>query len=269
MAYTLTDLPQVRASLLGPHGMWHMLRKDLFQNLEMPSHFNKTVCPELGCAPNLAVMIVAMSGLETMATVANIGGFPAGAPGDDATERVKRFSDQYLVRANPEYGRSPGQSLIRLLWDAYRNGGLHKFLPKKGTFQIGGRPVTITFGVGWLETGTGADQRSSSLQEIRLLRASDPRLTGLRPPHLGVVQDGPDSFQFWICAQLFVLEFVEAVEAWMRDLGSVAGLDRWFIDGANKFEDGLTLGRHPESVACLTAMIAAARASSSTSVADS
>jgi hypothetical protein len=259
MAYTLTDLPQVRASLLGPGGMWHMLRKDLLQNLEMPSHFNKTACPELGCAPNLAVMIVGMSGLETMATVANIGGVPAGAPGDDATERVKRFSDRFLVRANPAYGRPLGQSLIRLLWDAYRNGGLHKFLPKKGTFQIAGQAVTVTFGVGWLETGTGTDQRSFSLEEVRALRTSNPTLAGLHPPHLGVVQDGPNSFQFWICAQLFVLELVDAVEAWMWDLGTVGGLDQWFIDGANKFEDGLALKRHPESVACLTAMIAAAR----------
>jgi hypothetical protein len=267
--YTLADLPQVQASLLGFGGLWHMLKKDLLQNLEMPSHFNKTTCPDLGCAPNLAVMIVAMSGLETMATLANIGGVPAGGAGDDATERVKRFADRYLVRANSKYACPLGQSLIRLLWDAYRNGGLHKFFPKRGTFQIGGQSVTVTFGIGWLETGTGETQRSFSLEEVRALRANDPTLASLRPPHMGAVQDGPNSFQFWICAQLFVLEFVDAVETWMREVGAVTGLDHWFVDGANKFEDGLDLKRHPESVACLTAMITAARAAAAPAVSTS
>jgi hypothetical protein len=144
--YTMADFENLRANLLGPNGLWHMLRKDLLQQLEMPAHFDQAVRPELGCAPNLSVMMIAMAGLETMATMAKIGG---RVPGDDATETVKRFADRYLTQVNPLYARPPGQSLIRLLWDAYRNGGIHRFFPKAGTVQVGGRPVDVTFSISW------------------------------------------------------------------------------------------------------------------------
>jgi hypothetical protein len=119
MAYTLADFSHVQASLLDTRGLWHMLKKDLLQNLEMPRHFNKTTCPDLGCAPNLAVMIVAMSGLETMATLANIGGVPAGGAGDDATERVKRFADRQAAwarqrsRSGSDRPASPARPVCR------------------------------------------------------------------------------------------------------------------------------------------------------------
>jgi hypothetical protein len=136
MTYTLADYPELRARLLGDGGLWRMLRKDLLQLVEMPAHFDQAKRPDLGCAPNLSVMVVAMGGLETMATTAKIGGAVAG---DNATETVKRFADRYFQQVNAAYACPAGQSLIRLLWDAYRNGGLHRFFPKAGTVQVGGR----------------------------------------------------------------------------------------------------------------------------------
>jgi hypothetical protein len=96
--YTMADFADLRTRLLGPDGLWHMLRKDLLQLLEVPAHFDQAARPDLGCAPNLSVLMTAMGGLETMATLAKIGG---RVPGDDATETVKRFADRYFQRVNP------------------------------------------------------------------------------------------------------------------------------------------------------------------------
>jgi hypothetical protein len=77
MAYTLADLPQLRTGLVSKDGLWGMLKKDLRQIIAMPSHFDQSKQPELGCGPNLSLMMVAMGGLETMATLANIDGLAA------------------------------------------------------------------------------------------------------------------------------------------------------------------------------------------------
>ena len=79
MAFTLADFSQLQAKLLGPDGLWGMLKKDLRQIIAMPCHFDQISLPELGCGPNLSLMMVAMGGLETMATLANIDGLPARA----------------------------------------------------------------------------------------------------------------------------------------------------------------------------------------------
>lgn len=255
MPYTMADLAQLRANLLGPGSLWHMLRKDLLQQLEMPSRFDPVACPDLGCAPNLSVMIDAMSGLETMATLANIDGV---AQRHDATESATHFADRYFHLVNPSYGRPAGQSLIRLIWDAYRNGGLHKFFPKRDTITVGAQQVSITFTVGWLEHET--PKRSFSLTEVQQLRVADPTLSSTRPGHLVVVPHGPNAFLFYACVQATVLELVDAVGRWMEDLQSGAPFQQWFIDGANEFERGGLLNRHPEARACLAAMILAAQA---------
>jgi hypothetical protein len=248
--YTFADLSDLQARLLGDGGLWHMLRKDLHQQLELPAHFDPVACPDLGCAPNLSVMIDAMSGLETMATLANIDGIVRMR---DATESVTRFADRYFPLVNPSYSRGAGQSLIRLVWDAYRNGGLHKFFPKRDTITVGARQISITFTVGWLEHQS--PKRSFSLAEVRRLRAADPTLSGTRPGHLVVIPNGPNAFAFFACVQATVLELVDAVGLWMDDLQTGSPFDQWFIDGANEFERGGLLNRHPQARACLTAMI--------------
>ncbi len=188
-----------------------MLRKDLLQQLEMPAHFDQAGRPDLGCAPNLSVMMIAMGGLETMATLAKIGGVVANG---NATETVKRFADRYFQHVNPLYARPVGQSLIRLLWDAYRNGGLHRFFPKAGTVQIGGRQVDVRFGVSWYEVAVAGEKRSATLSEARAARASTPALT--------VLSIGPDSYNVWLVAQFFVLDFIDAVERWAGELTPAA-----------------------------------------------
>jgi hypothetical protein len=247
MAYTLADYPQLRASLLGEGGLWHMLRKDLLQQLEMPAHFDQAGRPDLGCAPNLSVMMIAMGGLETMATLAKIGGVVANG---NATETVKRFADRYFQHVNPLYARPVGQSLIRLLWDAYRNGGLHRFFPKAGTVQIGGRQVDVRFGVSWYEVAVAGEKRSATLSEARAARASTPALT--------VLSIGPDSYNVWLVAQFFVLDFIDAVERWAGELTPAAPLGQWFVTGAGDVVDGLALKKHPESLACLADLLATA-----------
>src|SRR5262245_23794360 len=132
MPYSMSDLPHLRQLFLGHGGMWHMLRKDLLQIAEMPSHFNKADHPDLASSPNLCLSILAMSGLEAMGRIANINGHErpnydsSGRPFGNATESVVAFGTRYLIRANPIY-TGP---LVRLVWDAYRNGGVHRFLPK-------------------------------------------------------------------------------------------------------------------------------------------
>ena len=51
MANKLAGYPQLRVRLLDEGGLWHMLRKDLLQQLEMPAHFDQAERPDLGCAP--------------------------------------------------------------------------------------------------------------------------------------------------------------------------------------------------------------------------
>ena len=38
-----------------------------------------------------------------------------------------------------------------LIWDAYRNGGLHNYLPKQGTITTAIGQVRVTFGLSWPE----------------------------------------------------------------------------------------------------------------------
>jgi hypothetical protein len=226
-----------------------MLHKDLLQQLEMPAHFNQVTHPELGCAPNLSVMMIAMGGLETMATLANIDGV---APAENATETVKHFADRYFHRACPVYARPAGQSLIRLIWDAYRNGGLHRFFPKAGVLPVGGRQINVTFGVSWFEVSNSEGKRSATVEEARIARATAQRLK--------VQSAGIDSYYIWIVAQFFVLDFIEAVQTWISELTPVADLGPWFIDGATALEGGLAPGCHAESLACLADLITTAPA---------
>src|SRR5262249_21754217 len=233
--------------LLGQGGLWHMLRKDMFQLLEMPAHFDQAVRPDLGCAPNLSVMMVAMGGLDTMATMAKIGG---AAPGGNATEQVKRFADRYFRQVNAAYARATVQSRIRLLWDAYRNGGLHRFFPKAGTVQVGSRQVDVTFGISWCEVGVPGGKRSATLSEARAARAATPVLD--------VRSAGADSYNIMLVAQFFVLDFIDAVEKWIGELSEAAPLGVWFVAGAGDVESGLALKKHAESLACLADLLATA-----------
>ena len=182
-----------------------------------------------------------------MATLANIDGV---APARNATETVKHFADRYFHRANPVYARPAGQSLIRLLWDAYRNGGLHRFFPKAGTLPVGGQQINVTFGVSWFEVAIPGGKRSATVVEARTAQASAPRLI--------VHSTGRDSYQVWIVAQLFILDFIEAVETWLGELTPAPDLGPWFIDGANALEAGMAPGRHAESLACLADLVTTA-----------
>ena len=195
-------------------------------------------------------MMIAMGGLETMATLANIDGVVANG---DATETVKRFADRYFPQVNRRlYARPADQSLIRLLWDAYRNGGLHCFFPKAGKeVQIGGRQVDVTFGVSWYEVDEPGGKRSATLSEARAARASTPALS--------VQLIGPDSYNVWLMAQFFVLDFIDAVEKWDEELTQAAPLRQWFVTGAGVVEDRSIPKKHSESLACLADLLATAR----------
>lgn len=255
MPYTIADFPQLQKDLLGDGSLWHMLRKDLLQILASPYHFDQAKQPELGCGPNLSLMMVAVGGLETMATLANIDGLPASA---NATDMVKRFAERYFPAVNPLYARPKGQSLPMLIWDAYRNGGLHKYFPKKDTIAAAAGQVTVTFGLTWPETVPPDPKRCRSLEEMRERRAANPALGGPGSRHLSVEVNGPGDVNFWVCAPYFALELVEVVERWMGEFAGAADLQQWFVDGANKLEKGLQLDNPPGSRACLTSMVDAA-----------
>jgi hypothetical protein len=263
MAYTIADFPQLQTSLLGAGSLWHMLKKDLLQITASPSYFDQATQSDLGCGPNLSLMMVAVGGLETMATLANIDGLV----GMNATDMVKRFAERYFPAVNPLYTRPAGESLPALIWDAYRNGGLHKYFPKKDTIAAATGQVSVTFGLSWPETAPPDPKRSLSLDEMRRRRATTPALGGPGSKHLAVEVKAPGAVNVWVCAPYFTLELVGAVEKWVGELPGDADLQNWFVAGANKLDDGLRLGNPPGARACLTSMVDAAIAATATPVA--
>jgi hypothetical protein len=254
MAYTITDYPNLRTKLLGDDkGLWQMLKADLFHIIDSPSHFKYAEKPELARGPGLALMMVAVGGLETMATLANIGGLPQ----TNATEMVKRFADRYFATVNPRYNRGSGESLPTLIWDAYRNGGLHKFFPKQDTISVASGQVHVIFAVSWPETG-GPANRSMSLDEVRLWRVKTLGQGNSGMRHLDVEALAPPLVKFWVNSPVFALELAEAVGKWETDMVGDANLQQWFVAGADRLEDGLKLDNPPGSHACLRSMVNAA-----------
>jgi hypothetical protein len=254
MPYTIADYTQLETSLLGVGGLWRMLQKDLLQIIASPFHFDQVKQPELGCGPNLSLMMVAVGGLETMATLANIDGLT----GKNATDTVKRFADRYFPGVNTGYARPKGESLPMLLWDAYRNGGLHKYFPKQDTIAAASGQVKVTFGLSWPETKLLDPKRSLSLEEMRARRKGNPALGGPGTRHLAVEMLAPGEAAFWVCSPYFALELEDAVEKWVAELPADPTLRQWFVDGANKLDEGLRLDNPPGSRACLTSMVDAA-----------
>lgn len=251
--YTMNDFPALKKAVLGKDGVWPMMKKDLFQMANMPSYFNTITHPKLGTGLNLSLVIVTMSTLETVATLANIDGSIHGQDKNFATDVVVAYGERYFPRVNTRYSSLPGESIVRLLWDAYRNGGLHRFLPKKHNFISDvGKKTTVTFGVVWLEDPSRPN-RCCNLDEVSKLRAKDPTLARISPPHLVLTSDVGDSINFWICAQALVLELADSAEEWEKELKTRSDLATWFVDGVNAFEKGLELG---SGLTCLQKIIA-------------
>jgi hypothetical protein len=241
MMYTMSDFPALKEAVLGEGGLWPMIKKDLFQMADMPFYFDTINQPELGTGLNLSLVIVTMSTLETVATLANINGSIKGRDRNFATDVVEAYGERYFTRVNPRYLSQKGQSMVRLLWDAYRNGGLHRFLPKKHEFTSNtGKTSTVTFGVTWLENDLRPN-RCCNLNEVKEIQAKDPTLAGLSLPHLRLTPGVDDSLNFWLCAQALVLELADSVVEWENELKSGSNFAKWFVDGVNAFEEGLTL----------------------------
>jgi hypothetical protein len=257
MAYTLVDFPQLRVRLLSADGLWGMLRKDLRQIIAMPCHFDQATHPELGCGPNLSLMMVAMGGVEAMATLANIDGLP---PGANAADMVQRFAARYFPQVNPLYGRPPGESLPMLIWDGYRNGGLHKYFPKQDEIATTAGQTTVVFGLTWPERVEATSKRSLTLDEMQAARAANPAIGGPGSRHLSAEIQPNGVVSFWVCAPFFALEMIDAVERWLAELVGNAALQQWFVDGADKLDNGLKLRNTAGSIPCLTSMVNAALA---------
>lgn len=256
MAYTMSDFPMLQAAVLDEGGLWPMIKKDLFQMANLPSYFNTTNQPELGTGLNLSLVIVAMSALETVAALANINGSIRGRDRNFATDVVVAFGERYFPRVNPRYSPQPGESMVRLLWDAYRNGGLHRFLPKKHEIASGvGKTTTVTFAVTWLEDRSRPNW-CYTLEEVNQLRASDRTLAGIFPPHLGLTLEISGSLQFTLCVQALLLEFADSVEEWAEELRAGSNLAAWFVDGANAFDLGRQLAGG-SGLVCLQNMVTA------------
>jgi hypothetical protein len=98
MPHALADFENLQRRYLGDEGsLWRLLKKDLLQMIEMPSHFDQETQRELGTGLNLSLVMVAVGGLEAMATLANIDGLPLGA---NATDTVQRFAERYFPQVN-------------------------------------------------------------------------------------------------------------------------------------------------------------------------
>jgi hypothetical protein len=145
-----------------------------------------------------------------------------------------------------------------LIWDAYRNGGLHKYFPKKDTITAASGQVSVTFGLSWPEPEPPEPKRSCSLAEMRAARTANPSVGGPGTRHLAVEVVTHGVVNVWVCAPYFTLELVEAVEKWVVELPGDTNLKQWFVDGANKLDTGLRLGNLPGEVTCLTSMVDAA-----------
>ena len=188
--YTINDFDTLRTSLLGPDGLWDMLHKDLLQQLEMPSHFDQSTNPELGNAPNLSVMMIALGGLESIARLANIN----DSCSKGGRESVKSFADRYFSKVDPIFISSPGKSNISLIWEAYRNGGIHRFFPKMGTLSVGSLKLNVSFRVDWHNDNSTGRKRKRTLLQARAYRTSSSVLK-----HEWV---GADSILVRLCAEL-------------------------------------------------------------------
>ena len=177
-------------------------------------------------------MMVALGGLEAIATLANIGGLAPGS--DNSTDFVKKFMEKYFAAVNTRYGLASGnESMIALFWDAYRNGGLHRFFPKRDKIKATSGEVRLEFGISWPTLDGTGSTRCLSLDETRERWKSV--LAGNRPEskHLCMEPNDDGSVNFWICAPYFALEFVDAVEKWSEDLRNNSTEQSWFVNGAN------------------------------------
>ena len=46
---------------------------------------------------------------------------------------------------------------------------------------------------------------------------------------------------FWVCAPVFTLELIDAVDKWTEDLETEKPLQDWFLIGASKLDEGLAM----------------------------
>lgn len=241
MVYDESDFDALYAAVFDTNGLWEMMKKDLWQIADSPFRFNTVLEPQFGTGPNLSLVIVTMSALETISTLANINNAIRGRQQNFGTDVVCAFGERYLSQVNPRYSSPSGESTVRLLWDCYRNGGVHRFLPKMSKIKNqSGQDVQIVFTVNWLLDKSRQNQ-SYTLEEVQRLRNKDPELRMLSQPHLGITSPNPSQIQYHLCAQAFLLEFAESVEKWKQDLQPRTSFSDWFIDGANAFDLGRRL----------------------------
>jgi len=259
MEYTLADLPQLKADLVGNAGLWGMLKKDLRQLVEMPSHFDPSTQPVLGTGLNLSLMMVAMGGLEAMATLANIDEV-ASKQGTtkNAIDIVKRFGDRYFPEVNPLYTRPKGESLLTLIWDGYRNGGLHNFFPKQDMITTTAGPKKVLFSVSWPTSKNGNAERCLTLAEIQVGRANNPTVGGPGARHLDAEMQSNGDISIFLSSPVFALELIDAGDRWAAELEQNGALQGWFVEGAARLSQGLTFQNLPGAKACLDRMVNAA-----------
>ena len=147
-----------------------------------------------------------------------------------------------------------------LIWDAYRNGGLHNYFPKQDTIPTTAGQTTVVFGLTWPETSFPNSKRSLTLEEMQAARAANPAMGGAGSRHLSAEIQPTGVVSFWVCVPLFALELIAAVESWLNALGADSRLQQWFVDGAEKLDEGLKLRKTTGSIPCLTSIVNAALA---------
>jgi hypothetical protein len=240
MKHKVSAFPKLQQEyLLSDGSPWRMLKKDLRQMIEMPSHFESKKHKKLATGCNLSLMMVATGGLEAMATLANIGG-----AGSDATVRVTNFMSDYFPKVNSRWGMKRGnESMVSLVWDAYRNGGLHRFLPKKQEFKVKSNCVQLDFGVCWSETRLPLPLKDIQKRWRRVAKGQDSATK-----HLQFKRNDDGSINFWVSAPYFSLELEAAVENWINHLAGDEIRQTWFACGVKCFESGLELGSKKDGV---------------------
>jgi hypothetical protein len=173
---------------------------------------------------------------------------------------VKRFADRYFHGVNSLYARPKKESLPMLIWDAYRNGGLHNYFPKRDTITTAAGHTPIVFGLSWFEALGPESKHSLKLDEMQAARAAKPAMGGTGSHHLAAEIQPTGTVSFWVCAPMFALELIDAGDKWVAELEHDATLQGWFVDGAETLYKGLKLDEPNGSKACLTSIVNAALA---------
>lgn len=201
-------------------GIWPMIEAELESLLDAPLSLDMyTNDRRQGDAVRSAVPKALLPALETIAALANVNDTISKKAKNYATDVVVEFAGRYLSKESAAYS----ESSVRLMWDVYRNGALHRYWPKTcEALDPASRTANVGFDFRWKE---------AALQDLR-----SEEITALDPPQLRLKElpfSGPDHsfFEIVLWPQILFLELRRAVASWEDDVRCARVPQTWIEVG--------------------------------------